>query len=210
MAQTGRQCFLPPTRRTHQRDMFCCSWPHYSWKLNGGQTQPGQIRGTLAQTLFSLNSEPLLPLVDSRFFLDRSCPCRPPAGVVERAIRRLRSAEMSNSPMLVDGRIILPQSSNGSWRERGGVREHRRKSGAASLCGFLPAAQLVVDSVVGPGSPQLSSWLVRASCTEVLQRPAESIFADRVERALARETVEVPLVLERLLRFLWFSAEVFK
>ena len=27
----------------------------------------------------------------------------------------------------------LPQSSNGSWRERGGVREHRRKSGAASL-----------------------------------------------------------------------------
>ena len=74
------------------------------------------------------------------------------------------------------------------------------------FCGFLPAAQLVVDSVVGPGhyitkltlvkflwpiqfwwylffsrwlsdrytpgSPQLSSWLVRASCTEVLQRPA--------------------------------------
>ena len=72
----------------------------------------------------------------------------------------------------------LSQSSNGSWRERGGVREHRRKSGAAGLshifnnillerkmrhlfvfffcksfylCGFLPAAQLVVDSVVGPG-----------------------------------------------------------
>ena len=78
------------------------------------------------------------------------------------------------------------------------------------FCGFLPAAQLVVDSVVGPGhyitkltlvkflwpiqfwwylffsrwlsdrytpgSPQLSSWLVRASCTEVLQRPALSSF----------------------------------
>ena len=27
----------------------------------------------------------------------------------------------------------LSQSSNGSWRERGGVREHRRKSGAAGL-----------------------------------------------------------------------------
>ena len=27
-----------------------------------------------------------------------------------------------------------------------------------------------------PASPQLSSWLVRASCTEVLQRPASSLF----------------------------------
>ena len=27
----------------------------------------------------------------------------------------------------------LPQSSNGSWRERGGVREHRGESGAAGL-----------------------------------------------------------------------------
>ena len=32
------------------------------------------------------------------------------------------------------------------------------------------------DTVDTPASPQLSSWLVGASCTEVLQRPASSLF----------------------------------
>ena len=64
----------------------------------------------------------------------------------------------------------LPQSSNGSWRERGGVREHRGKSGAAGLSYIFKNTflfkrkmrHLLVFAKVftSVASSQLLSWLL--------------------------------------------------